>query len=73
MVAGMPRSESPINVPGWAGLRDSTADLAGLTSLPRAASDNSIYGIDVSREAEKGLIDALARHVVYSEFLSYIE
>lgn len=65
------RGDSPVM--GLPHLRDSMADLqqAGTdnsdATLPRAVSDNSIYGIDVSRDEEKVIVDALARHVVYSK------
>ena len=53
------------------GIRDSMTDLHALDQpemvLPRTVSDNSIYGIDISREDEKVVIDALARHVIYSK------
>lgn len=41
-------------------------------TLPRTVSDNSIYGIDISHEEEKGVIDSLARHVIYSKCMIYI-
>lgn len=60
-------------------IRDSMQDLQAAgggagggdaeAGLPRAASDNSIYGIEVAREEEKSVVDALARHVVYSKLL----
>ena len=62
-----------MTVPGMPNIRDSMQDLQALDAaeaeeptLLRSGSDNSIYGIDVSKEEEKQVIDALARHVVYS-------
>lgn len=56
-------------------IRDSMSDLQALDTvvieeptLLRSGSDNSIYGIDVCKEEEKQVIDALARHVVYSKY-----
>ena len=63
-----------MTVPGMPNIRDSMQDLQALDvaeaeepTLLRSGSDNSIYGIDVSKEEEKQVIDALARHVVYSK------
>ena len=63
-----------MTVPGMPNIRDSLQDLQALDvaeaeepTLLRSGSDNSIYGIDVSKEEEKQVIDALARHVVYSK------
>ena len=63
-----------MTVPGMPNIRDSMQDLQALDvaeaeepTLLRSGSDNSIYGIDVSKEEEKQVIDALASHVVYSK------
>ncbi|KAF6041301.1 GPAM [Bugula neritina] len=61
---------SPVTVLGNPRLQDSMQDLSKATPssdlLTRATSGNSIYGIDISKEDEKVVIDALARHILYN-------